>query len=246
MNRAIVMIAVLAALAGSGSAQAATFGNHTDFVLGFEGEPGEANRPRIGFAPGVIHATDASATLRAGPKCTMDPDVAGRVVCPSAGIIMVRVLLGDGDDVLSVPGGVGANLPSGVKLHVHGHEGRDTIYGTKGADIIDGDLMPTRGAPDTIYGAGGKDRIRGMAGADKIYAQGSIEGGPGNDFISLFVRGFRVPSVVLAEAGNDAVIAGNKARDRINCGAGRDRATSTDNTARRKLDRYTSTCEQTF
>ena len=75
-----------------------------------------------------------------------------------------------------------------------------------------------RGTPrnDILIGGPGNDRIYGEGGNDRIVGNGGndlLVGGPGQD-------------VVEAGAGSDTVSAVDGARDRIDCGAGRDSATS--------------------
>lgn len=73
-----------------------------------------------------------------------------------------------------------------------------------------------RGTPkaDTLVGTEGKDRIYGFAGNDWIRGLGGADvvvGGPGKDTLS-------------GGPGDDLIIARDKTRDTIFCGAGRDRA----------------------
>lgn len=75
-----------------------------------------------------------------------------------------------------------------------------TIRGTPKADI----LVGTAGN-DKIYGFAGNDWIRGLGGDDIIV------GGPGRDILS-------------GGPGNDLILARDGQRDRVYCGAGRDRA----------------------
>jgi Ca2+-binding RTX toxin-like protein len=115
-----------------------------------------------------------------------------------------------------------------------GSHGPDRIYGTKGADVIWGDLLHNDatkafdylvGGPgrDTVYGSGGRNRILGGDGDD--YLQGgsgtnTILGGPGDDTIRLRGRG---PNRVDAGPGDDVVYAYSRKPATITCGPGNDK-----------------------
>jgi Ca2+-binding RTX toxin-like protein len=92
-------------------------------------------------------------------------------------------------------------------LVVDGH--RCTIVGTAGPDALAG----TSG-PDVICGLGGADRIDGGGGNDVLI------GGAGNDTL----EGNLGHDTLLGGAGADSIDAWDGARDRIDGGAGIDRA----------------------
>ena len=94
----------------------------------------------------------------------------------------------------------GSAAPDAVRCTINGTNRADVLNGTNRADVICG-----RGGNDTIRGRGGGDTLNGGSGND------TIVGGTGND---LMVGG----------TGNDAFFAGGDRADRINGGAGRDRA----------------------
>jgi large repetitive protein len=87
----------------------------------------------------------------------------------------------------------------------------DKLVGTARNDTLDG-----RRGNDTLYGLAGNDLLLGGPGNDKLFGGPGVDGlngGPGRDLLS-------------AGAGNDAVnAAGDGARDVVDCGAGKDRAT---------------------
>jgi WD40 repeat protein/hemolysin type calcium-binding protein len=87
----------------------------------------------------------------------------------------------------------------------------DKLIGTARNDTLDG-----RAGNDTLKGLAGNDLLLGGPGNDKLYGGTGVDGlngGPGRDLLS-------------AGAGNDAVnAAGDGARDVVDCGAGKDRAT---------------------
>ena len=95
----------------------------------------------------------------------------------------------------------GSAAPDGARCTINGTNGANVLRGTARADVICG-----RGGKDTIRALGGNDTIDGGAGNDTII------GGPGRD-------------VMVGGAGNDAFFAAGDGLDRINGGAGRDRAT---------------------
>jgi uncharacterized delta-60 repeat protein len=77
----------------------------------------------------------------------------------------------------------------------------DRLVGTSSGDAIDGE--------------GGADRISGLGGGD------CLTGGTGADVISAGAG----RNVIRGGSGNDRISARNGARDVVNCGTGRDRAT---------------------
>ena len=73
------------------------------------------------------------------------------------------------------------------------------VRGSSGNDFLAGtpgaDLIRAGGGADSVYGGAGPDRLNGGGGADRLF------GGP----------------------GNDVIVAADRTRDSVNCGAGRDR-----------------------
>ena len=81
-----------------------------------------------------------------------------------------------------------------------------------------GDGRVIRGTPrnDVLVGGPGNDRIYGLGGNDRIVGNGgddALDGGPGQDAIE-------------GGAGADGINAVDRARDRVDCGPGRDRVAS--------------------
>ncbi len=123
------------------------------------------------------------------------------------------------------------DLPPGVKFQVNGGSGKDRLIGTKGKDMLSGGS-----GADNVYGSGGKDKLIGGPGNDRLTGFGRLDGGSGNDFLEAF-SGFAgekkpYPSTILGGPGNGHVLAGNKKPDFVNCGAGKDVATTTDRRGR--------------
>lgn len=224
MRTGVLAIAVATSLFAAAPAGAASFGVK-DNSLVFQATTGETNRPSINHFNGVISASDAGAPVLAGPGCTLDPNAAGRVNCPAAGIESVVVRLSDGDDRLRTSGNRGANLPATVKLSVEGGRGDDTVFGTQRRDKILG-----QAGHDLLYGAGGKDVLVGGGNRDRLQGHGWLYGNSGNDRLLLFTSADeRLSSRAYGGAGNDRIFGSNKVRDIVDCGLGRaDRFTTTD------------------
>ena len=85
--------------------------------------------------------------------------------------------------------------------------------GTRGDDVLRG-----TSSSDVIDGREGNDRILGLGGADRLI------GGPGDDALV----GGRGADDLIASRGDDEIAAGDGVRDRVYCGAGFDRVTSSD------------------
>ena len=109
--------------------------------------------------------------------------------------------LAGGDDNDKQVGGHGTD-------RLTGDDGRDSLYGGTSNDRLDGgtgnDMLAGGAASDDLIGGLGEDRMFGEAGSDRLVAGGGrnqVDGG----------------------AGNDSIEARNGERDRIICGAGRDR-----------------------
>jgi hypothetical protein len=76
------------------------------------------------------------------------------------------------------------------------------------------DYLPGGGGNDVIFGRGGNDTILGGAGNDRL------EGGPGSDVVD----GGSGSDVLSGGPGSDTLRAADGHKDRVVCGAGRDRA----------------------
>jgi Ca2+-binding RTX toxin-like protein len=108
---------------------------------------------------------------------------------------------GDGDED-TIFGLGGDDLLAGLN-------GDDTLYGQDGKDRLDGD-------GETQFRADGNDHLSGGDGNDVIAGEGGrdvLTGGPGADNLS-------------GGPGDDVVNARDGRRDRVSCGAGRDRVTA--------------------
>lgn len=126
--------------------------------------------------------------------------------------------------------------------YIQGLEGRDKLYGGDGNDVIsgfrdgesgpsdDGDLLDGEGGDDWLVGGGGVDTIRGGDGDDSL--MGGLSGGFDQQDASDWISGGDGNDYVIANAGDDTVLggdgddylAGNWGSDRMDGGAGFDRA----------------------
>ena len=110
--------------------------------------------------------------------------------------------------VRAVLGGVPVRLTGVRPLKTSTHDDC-TIVGSPGPDLIVG----TEKA-DVICGLGGDDTIRGLAGGD------TLDGGPGADTLD----GGADADLLLGGPGADLLLARDGTRDRVDGGAGNDRA----------------------
>jgi hypothetical protein len=94
-----------------------------------------------------------------------------------------------------------------------GLRGDDVLTGSAGNDCLDGGP-----GNDRLSGASGRDRLRGSSGND------SLRGGSGRDRLD----GGSGRNKISAGSGNDVINAVNGRRERVNCGAGRDRVAADD------------------
>jgi Ca2+-binding RTX toxin-like protein len=108
---------------------------------------------------------------------------------------------------------------------ITGTPGPDLLFGTPGRDVICGlggnDMLDGNGGNDVLKGGPGNDILNGGNGNDVLY------GGPGNDKL----QGDHGRDVVYGGEGNDTIFAWDGFADRLDGGAGTDRAW------RDKLDR---------
>jgi len=94
--------------------------------------------------------------------------------------------------------------------------GNDRAYGRNGNDRLYG-----QNGNDRLYGQNGNDRLYGQNGNDRLYGQKGndrVVGGPGNDLLT----GGPGRDIHLGGPGNDRILARDRTRDVVNCGAGRD------------------------
>ncbi len=126
--------------------------------------------------------------------------------CIDAGKGNDRLWGGDAND--KVIGGTGKDT-------IKGEDGRDELFGGSSNDVLEGGF-----GRDMLAGGAGNDQLLGGADDDRLFGEGGtdrIVGGKGTNVID-------------GGAGNDSIDSRNGVRDRVVCGAGRDRvrADSTD------------------
>ena len=112
----------------------------------------------------------------------------------------------------------------------------DTLLGLGGADLLSGlagdDCLTGGPGADRVGGGPGNDRLRGSAGRDALHGGAGndrLSGGAGNDRLTGGSGNDRLAggggrNRLSAGAGSDRVDARNGRPDRVDCGAGRDRA----------------------
>ena len=219
-------------------------------TLRVAGAPGEANYFEITycsrcnrFVDGqqqtfentwVIGGSTVGGSLTAGAGCSEQPRGTDReVACPGAGVTLVEVQTGDGDNYLT-HGAAGRAPP--IPLHLIGGPGRDgaTVFanGPVTLDLGDGsDTLDKCDAPEcTVNGEGGDDALLGTETRAARYAGGAgndqmfggmgpdvLDGGDGND--KLF--GSAGDDALEGGAGDDTLEAGDGA-DAVNGGPGID------------------------
>ncbi|RZJ98525.1 MAG: calcium-binding protein, partial [Brevundimonas sp.] len=181
---------------------------------------------RLGYQTLVVFLNTSAAAFTAA-NLGYSPDGVGG----AAGIVLTGSgnLVGtNGEDVIT--GGAGADVIVGQAGddRLDGGDGSDQIYGGIGSDIIHGgagaDIIEDgAGVGDTLYGDGGDDRITVYRTADHPVSELIVDGGAGNDVLS--VRLFNASTVhVNGGDGDDLVeMPDNWGDIRITTGAGRDR-----------------------
>ena len=160
-----------------------------------------ATRPRallIGLLMALVLALGTAA-----------PAVLAAITCPGGTCLGTA-----GDDTLQGTAGVDV---------IDGNGGADTITGFGGNDLLFGDFLngphdPALDGPDRIYGGGGADELDGLGGADLLV------GGSGNDSIDAREGTGNPPGTdtIRGGRGNDTIYAQDGAKDKIDCGPGKD------------------------
>jgi cyclophilin family peptidyl-prolyl cis-trans isomerase len=145
-----------------------------------------------------------------------------------AGVERIELFAGDGDDSVSIGGGV-------PRAYIDAGAGNDAIFGGNGNDTLTGGAGKNtlHGGPgnDRINGSGGHDFIFGEDGDDRLYGNGGddvLDGGGGVD--RLFAGdgndqliGGGSNDKLYGEAGDDSLI-GGKGSDLLDGGAGTDKS----------------------
>ncbi len=140
-----------------------------------------------------------------------------------------------------------------------GSSGRDRLRGNPGDDRLDGgrdnDSIFGDAGNDKLLGGFGNDRLHGVSGKDVISGsrgRDRINGGSANDRISGGSSGDRIAGdaghdringnsgsdLIRGNSGNDRISSRDGARDRVNCGLGRDSVVAD------RKDRVSRNCER--
>ena len=255
---AVMFVMAVAAIAPSGAQaseahlEQAADGSRTIVLTGAAGERNDILVDRnAGFTEGLYQLNDQDNTLDAGPGCKkkkrqpFNSDEPKIVLCETANVVAVRVVLADGDDSVRI-----GKLEGPVITEVvDAGDGNDRVDGGDGPTVVDAgaglDIVNTRGGDDQVAGGPDDDEITGGPGSDTIggdggndtvrgYAQpdtneigvvtrfrggeiNRLSGGDGNDT----VEGDNGPDEVAGDAGNDKLNGGG-AGDVLNGGAGDD------------------------
>jgi Ca2+-binding RTX toxin-like protein len=149
-----------------------------------------------------------------------------------------NVTAGDGNDRIDA-------LLDARAQNVSGGAGNAWARGGAGNDRIDGgpgnDALFGQGGANTIYGGGGNDTVSASVSSSPQH----LFGGPGNDR----VVGGRGPDAIYGGTGHDRIVAGagsdvvhaqDRARDVVDCGAGRDTVYAD------RIDVVARNCERVF
>jgi Ca2+-binding RTX toxin-like protein len=197
-------------------------------VVTYLAAAGEANRVAVARTGGIVTISDSGAAIAAEAPClAVDTHhVACSASSGTTGIAGFDAQLGDGDDTLTIAGGLGTTttIDGGDGSDgLRGGEDEDTLAGGLGADRLDGgdghDNLSFSARPDGVVvdfasgrssdgdvfsrieqatGGDGADRLLGGPGAETLY------GGNGADI----VRGRGGDDLIFADLGADRVEGG--------------------------------------
>jgi Ca2+-binding RTX toxin-like protein len=254
MLRATVTVFALMLLAVPASASAASTARFVprDLINGpdFPGdaEPsyievnGDAgiNTVALTVAGGRVTVTDASG-VTAGSRCTQTTPTS--VTCPRPDTSYVYAM--DGEDRVEAQASLGTEVEGGAGADVittsgpiRGGDGPDLLTSNAGrGQLLDGEAGNDRlvgseggesmiGGPgtDALEGRGGDDQLDGDDPASETYETDALDGGPGRDTLSWFVRD--VPVVVNLAGGAPNGITGENEQlsgiEIVNTGGGDD------------------------
>jgi Ca2+-binding RTX toxin-like protein len=173
-------------------------------LISYQADVNEANDLRISRDDLGYRIEDSGASIDVAGTCARPVPTDIHIArCPSNGVQVVTISLGNQKDGLSIddsaippePPPPGEEFP----VHISGDDGNDELTGTGGSDFFDGGP-----GDDTIVAGAGNDFVAGSAGAD------SLDGGPGDD------------RPVSGGEGNDPTINGGEGHDELQGGPGDD------------------------
>jgi hypothetical protein len=184
-------LALAPALAHAGTAgvvELAGDGGQTVRALLFTAAPGETNSTELFYEPGSVTVTDTLAGgVQAGDGCQPVVTAGSRDVrCPTDGLQVAVLALGDGNDRQSVPNLDRVQRPCPLPLLVDAGEGDDVVVTCRDADTVaqlggghDVLYVGTTASVEADLGAG-DDRV-GTFGGAAFGSAGRYDGGPGDD-----------------------------------------------------------------
>ena len=174
---AVVFIAAFVAL----SAQACAGTVSEQWVAGgravvYDAAPGEYNELSIMLQSGQFTIQDGTLGTRdtlyvqAQPPCEHDqtPQPSTGLIdafCPASGVSRIAVVVGDGNDFVSIGGMTSTDYPSAIDAG----DGADRVWGGPQDDVIHGGA-----GNDTLTGNAGRDELFGDAGDDVIDAADGV------------------------------------------------------------------------
>jgi RTX calcium-binding nonapeptide repeat (4 copies) len=152
-----------------------------------------------------------------------------------------KIVCGPGDDDIDAGGGKDTVDAGGGSDHIRGGSGNDNLLGGGGNDRVSGasgaDRLGGGTGRDRLAGSGGDDSLSGSSGEDALSGgtgDDALSGGSGDDSLT----GGSGEDHLAGGSGNDQISARDGARDRIDCGRGRDRV------AADRRDRVSADCER--
>jgi hemolysin type calcium-binding protein/PEP-CTERM motif-containing protein len=153
-------LVLVVSIAAAGRALAGSIGINGDALI-FVADPGDNVVQGVSLITGDLALTSDSPVNILTPACALS---GGRVVCGLAGINLLAVIVGPGDDVIDMSG-VGAHL----NVFLSGGDGDDVLIGGSGDDILKGGT-----GDDVLIGGPGNNVLFGGSGSNLLF-----EGVPG-------------------------------------------------------------------
>jgi Ca2+-binding RTX toxin-like protein len=209
-----VLAAALGALTLPGTAFGST-ASVSGATLTVQAAGGEQNDIVVETAAPVFRVIDNTVPLTAGAGCNQRS--VHRVNCPTAGITLVRVLAGDGDDtVQTLIGTTAADLQGGTGTDsLTGSDGNDTLQSGRGGSGFSEQLFGM-GGQDTLIGGpalNGSVAMNGGDDGDQLlggFSADQLLGGPGPDLLQggsggdyLFYPGSAGVTITAGVGAND-------------------------------------------
>ena len=239
----------IAVLIGAADASAASI-SRSGSTITYRAAPGEQSRLKLRVGSDgrlqfqewydPVSGQPSNVQMTPGEGCQEEPANDFKLAtCDTNGATLIVLQLGDLKDELTTQTDSREFELPGMKLKVDGGSGDDYLFGTRGADVLAG-----AAGNDTIYGSGGRDVMSGSAGRDHLTGFGRLDGGAGDDSMTLaYVTPYPVfASSAFGGPGNDVFYSANGVTDRIDCGAGK--LDTIFNTDRRHREKAKRNCER--